>query len=141
MWTALDVTRILRRELDYPRILVRLTPYRDPNDRRWEVCEIRRRYFGPFQAGGFRFKEARDFADPFYVHEGPGGEYLPLDPHLILAAVRQQDGWLYQNRPTSMVQRVRDAERRRLASQSAMFEDIAVDTRRMVAQAADEMGL
>jgi hypothetical protein len=141
MWTARDVTLFLRRELDFPRITVRLTPYRAADDKRWEVCEIRRRYFGPFQAGSFRFKEARDFLDPFYVHEGPGGEYLPLDPHLILAAVRQQDAWVAGNRPRSMVQRVRDAERRRLAKQSQLFEDIAVDSRRMVAQAADEMGL
>ena len=88
-----------------------------------------------------RFKEARDFLDPFYVHEGPHGEYLPLDPHLMLMAVREQDGWDRQRRPGALIRRVRDAESRRLAQQSQMFADIAVDTRRLVAQAADDMGL
>ncbi len=141
MWTALDVTRILRRDLDYPRLVVRLTPLRPANDRRWEVCEIRRRYFGPFEAGGMRFKEARDYLDSFYVHEGPNGEYLPLDPHLLLEAVRKQDGWISSHRPSSMIAKVRAAQQKRIQGYQALFEDIAMDARSQFVKAADEMGL
>jgi len=141
MWTARDVTKFLRREFNFPRIVVKLDTHRPADDKRWCVYEIRRRYFGPFGGGGLRFKVARDYDDLVYVHEGDDGAYLPLEPHRMLAALRQQDAWAHKNLPQSMIQRVRDAEKRKLAAQSRLFEDIAVDSRRLVAQAADEMGL
>jgi hypothetical protein len=141
MWTARAVTLFLRRELDYPRLRVKLTPLRAADDKRWAVYEIRRRYFGPFEAGGMRFKEARDWDDEVYVHEGPNGEYQSLDPHLMLAALRKQDAWVKGNRPAAMTARVRASKEKRLREQSAMFEDLAMDSRRMIGRAADEMGL
>ena len=143
MWTARDVTEILRREMDDPNLVVRLSRYQPdgPDDRRWTVCERRKRMYGPFEAAGMRFKVVGTLDDEFYVHAGPKGEYLPLDPYLILAAVRKQDAWVKANRPRSMVARIRENEQKKFKAQSQLFEDIAVDSRRMVAQAADEMGL
>jgi hypothetical protein len=141
MWTARDATLFLRRELNFERLRVKLTPLRPADDKRWAVYEIRRRFFGPFEGGGMRFKVASDWDDEVYVHEGPKGEYLELNPHLLLAALRRQDAWSKENRPAAMIARVRAGKQRRLAEQSRLFEDIAVDSRRMVAKAADEMGL
>ncbi len=141
MWTARDATLFLRREFNFPRLVVKLDTHRPADDKRWCVYERRRRFFGPFTAAGMRFKVARDSFDLIYVLEGPAGEYRSLDPHVMLAALRQQDGWACRNLPASMIARVRDTERRKLKAQSQLFEDIAMDSRSMVARAAEEMGL
>lgn len=151
MDTAQHLTHVLRRELRYPRILA--VP--DPGPDRWCVYELRRRMSGgwgvPYSlsdAGEVRpgtstVRLVADFADLIYVHE-IDGKYAEANPHLILAALRQQDRWRgarLGDLERSFLARVHANREKRRADSSEAFADLAQEHRRAFVQAADEMGL
>lgn len=108
MWTARDVQERLRREMGFDRLAVKLADGLRPEDAyrpgRWVVCvRVRdltgRRNWpmtmlsdGTFYPGGSTtIREVSTRDEVVYVHEGPDGEYLELEPSVIRRELERRD--------------------------------------------------
>lgn len=147
-WTTHDVTLRLRRELDDPSLVVRF----DSGRERFAVFTRARRLTAPRRQGFNVLDDGavvrsttavfREFVwdeQMVYCHEGPAGEFLPLEPNEIRRGVVARD-----NRHGDVARRVLGEIKHRRESRERDFEDnageIAKESRRAFARAADEMG-
>lgn len=148
MWTARDVTLRLRRELNDDRLVVKL----DRNLGKWLVCVRRKMLTGartwPFSIrddgavteGRSILREVAPLDDIVYVHEGPNGEYLPLEPNQMRQALEARDTHR-RNLARELFDRVKKTRARKDAE---FVDDVKQRTkhyRRAFARIADEMGL
>lgn len=148
MDTAQAVTRYVRREIGYGKLLV----LPDASADRWCVFEVQRRMSGgwdvPFRVlddgavvpGTATVRQTWDFPSLVYVHE-IDGKYAEADPHLILRALRKQDRWAARDIARDMVRRIQANRAKRKAESSQLFGELALEHRRLFAKAAEEMGL
>lgn len=108
MWTAGDVTERLRRELAFPRLVVKLLPACRPEDKehpgRWAVCVLVPTLTGRrswpvgitddgivYQGGQTTIREVSLKEEIVYVHEGDDGSYRELEPTLMRRELERRD--------------------------------------------------
>jgi hypothetical protein len=122
MWTARDVTNRLRRELNHETLIVALEEGRG----RWAVYELVRGWSAP-RPVGFSLSDDGEvlpgtsvirtstvYPKLIYVHEDPRtGEYLPLDPHVLLDALLGRDRWRDRKLGSKVLMRLRENRERR----------------------------
>lgn len=152
MWTAREATARLREELGFSRLQVVLQHCR-PEDKhfphRWAVLVLVPRWTGArnwpvtllddgtvLHGGATRFREASLAPEVAYVHEGPKGEYLSLDPNALRAELEARDTYK-RDLPREIATAIR---RKRAAREKAANEEareIAKHYRRAFAKVAD----